>query len=97
MELIGIAILLGFALAFSAIPFCTFNRDAKRIAGTSLLTNALLYRKLVDENKLTRMQISALEQQKRRNQANAIAERSRRWEASQEMLRIRLERARRMS
>ena|SRR5471030_796444 len=94
MELIGIVILIAVVGAFSAIPLCIFNSDARRVAGTSTYTNVLLYRKLVNENKLTRMQIRTLERQRIQSQCIETIARLRRWEESQDDFRIRLERAR---
>ena len=65
MEIVSTAILIACIFGIFYVPFSTFNRDMKKLTGTSTFTNALLYRKLVDENKLTRLKIKALERQAR--------------------------------
>ena len=65
MEIVSTAILIACIFGIFYVPFSIFNRDMNKLAGTSTFTNVLLYRRLVDENKLTRLKIKALERQLR--------------------------------
>lgn len=68
------------ALVVGLIPFMVLNGDVKRTVGTSTLTNALLYRKLLNEDKLTRLQITAGRQKQTRDQNSEASEWRQRWQ-----------------
>lgn len=92
MELIVVGLGSVLALAFSLVPFLYFNRDLNRAAGTSTLTNAMLYRKQLNEDKLTRLQIATLRQKQSRYRIREARETRERWRKSNEFFGRDLER-----
>jgi hypothetical protein len=84
MDLLVVTLGAVVALGFGLIPFLFFNREMNQAAGTSTVTNAMLYRKLLNEEKLTRLQIRALRQQQSREQIREARETRERWQKSHE-------------
>jgi len=75
----ALLILLAVAILIPYLLFKTVQSDVRKVTGTnvSLYTSALLYRKLKDENELTRLQIRLTQDAIRNENQRAAAERFR--------------------